>query len=130
MVYYWIRLLHIGTVAFTIGFFSLRFYWMLYHPDRVRLRWVRLLSVTNDSLLLAAGISLAFLSHQYPIQAPWLTAKVIALLLYILLGTIALKRGKNRKIRILSGALSLLCAGYIVSVAVYRTPTPWTLIES
>jgi len=122
MVYYWIKGLHVSTVAFNIGFFILRYYWMAQGSPLASKRWVRKLSVFNDTLLLIAGISMAVVSSQYPFQAPWLTAKLLGLLAYILLGTLALKRGRYKSVRIISGALALLCAAYIVAVATYRTP--------
>jgi len=122
MIYYWVKLLHLGTVTFTIGFFMLRFYWVLNGSTLARKRLVRGISQLNDSLLLLAGITLAILSHQYPFQSPWLTAKLTALLLYIGFGTIAINRGRNRSIRLICGILALLSVGYIVSVAVTRSP--------
>ena len=99
MSYYWIKQLHVATVVFTIGFFALRLYWMRQQPQLVSRRWVRRVSVANDSLLLCAGITLAVLSGQYPLAAPWLTAKLLALLLYIGLGIFALRRGRSRRAR-------------------------------
>jgi len=125
MTYYWIRQLHIATVIFTITFFALRYYWMLFRPHLSKQRWVRVLSVVNDTTLLCAGIAMAVMSQQYPLQAPWLTAKLIGLLAYIVLGTLALKRAKSRPIRIVTGGLALVSAGYIVSVALTRNPAPW-----
>ncbi len=127
MTYYWIRLLHIATVVFTTGFFALRFYWMLFSPHLLERHWVRTLSVSNDTLLLIAGITLAIKSQQYPFQAAWLSAKLIALLLYIVLGSLALKRGKTRQERTIYGILALICVSYIIAVALNRTPTPWSL---
>lgn len=128
MTYYWIRQLHIATVVFSIAFFALRYYWMLVRSQREKQRWVRILSVVNDTTLLGAGISLALISRQYPLVAPWLSAKLVGLLAYILLGTLALKRAKTRPVRIFTGLLALGSAGYIVSVALTRTPTPWITI--
>jgi len=128
MTYYWIRQLHIATVVFNICFFSLRFYWMLCHPALVQKRWVRRLSQFNDTMLLTAGIAMAVMSRQYPFDAPWLTAKLLVLILYILLGTMALRLGRSRRERIVYGLLALLSAGYIVSVALSRTPASWSLL--
>ena len=125
MTYYWIRQLHIATVVFSIAFFALRYYWMLVHSQREKQRWVRVLSVVNDTTLLGAGISLALITRQYPLAAPWLSAKLVGLLVYIILGTLALKRARTRSARILTGLLALVSAGYIVSVALTRTPIPW-----
>jgi uncharacterized membrane protein SirB2 len=128
MSYYWIRQVHIATVIFSISFFALRYYWMLIRSQREKQRWVRILSVVNDTTLLIAGISLAMLSSQYPLVMPWLSAKLAGLLAYILLGTMALKRARTRPLRIISGLLALASAGYIVSVALTRSPTPWAIL--
>ncbi|MCP3867464.1 MAG: SirB2 family protein [Gammaproteobacteria bacterium] len=130
MTYYWIRQLHIATVVFTICFFALRFYWMLYHPGLVKKNSVRYLAQLNDTILLGAGISLAVMSHQYPFDAPWLTAKLIVLLVYIFLGVMALKVGKTRRARTVYGILALLSVGYIVTVALSRTPASWAFLGS
>ncbi|MDF1529880.1 MAG: SirB2 family protein [Sedimenticola sp.] len=125
MIYYWIKTLHISAVIFTVGFFTLRLFWMINRSGLVNRAWVRRLSQFNDTLLLIAGISLALLSQQYPFIAPWLTAKLIALLVYIILGMYALKWAKSRRNRIYFGLLSLLCVGYIISVALTRQVQPW-----
>lgn len=127
MTYYWIKQLHVATVVFTICFFVIRFYWMLRRPQRLGRRWVRQLSMWNDILLLSAGITMVILSHQYPFSSPWLTTKLLMLLLYIVLGSLALKYGRSRKTRTLFGVLALSTVFYIVSVALTRSPTPWML---
>lgn len=130
MSYYWIKQLHISTVVFSISFFALRYYWMLIGSQREKQRWVRILSVVNDTTLLIAGISLAVISSQYPLMAPWLSAKLAGLLAYILLGTMALKRARTRSVRIITGLLALASAGYVVSVALTRSPLPWAALTS
>ena len=57
----------------------------------------------NDKVmyvLLVSAIALAAITAQYPFVQPWLTAKVLALLAYILLGTVAIRRGRTRRGRI------------------------------
>ena len=59
----------------------------------------------------------------------WLTAKVLALIAYIVLGAIGLKYGRTRKIRIAAWVAALLTFGYIVAVALTRQVLPFpTLI--
>lgn len=128
MTYYWIKQLHIATVVFTVAFFTLRYFWMLQHPNPVQKAWARYLSVFNDTLLLIAGISLAVMSSQYPLQSSWLSAKLAALLVYIILGSLALKRGRTRSSRALFGILALACVGYIIWVALTRSPIPWSTL--
>ena len=100
---------------------------MQWRPHRVRRVWVRALAQINDTLLLIAGITLAVMSRQYPIEVPWLTAKLIALVTYIILGSLALRWAKNRRTSALFGMLALICVGYIVLVAYSRSVTPWML---
>ena len=51
----------------------------------------------NDTLLLTSGFGLAVMLGQYPCVNGWLTAKLVALIVYIVLGTVALKRGKTKR---------------------------------
>jgi uncharacterized membrane protein SirB2 len=78
---------------------------------------VRYLSYTIDTVLLTAALMLATILHQYPFVHGWLTVKVILLVLYILLGTFALKRGRTRAVRIWCWLAALLVFGFIISVA-------------
>jgi uncharacterized membrane protein SirB2 len=125
MAYFWIKMVHVATVAFNLLFFNLRLHWMLHYPERVRKRSVRLLSQSNDTLLLAAGIALAWMSGQSPFRNPWLTSKLLGLLAYILFGGIALHWNGPRRVRLLSGLLALLCLFHILAVALTRDPLPW-----
>ena len=77
-----------------------------------------------DTILLFSGIWLAFNLQQYPGTAPWLTAKLISLVLYVVLGAFAL-RGKTRKIRYSALVAALLVFSYMVSVALTRSVRPW-----
>jgi uncharacterized membrane protein SirB2 len=90
-------------------------------------RWVRIVPHVIDTLLLASGIGLAVLIQQYPLVHGWLTAKLIALILYIGLGTLALKRGKTRGQRIAAWVAALLVFGYMVAVAIAHNPFPFRL---
>lgn len=117
--------MHVGAVVASFGLFFLRGVWMMTVPAKLEARWVRVVPHIVDTVLLASAITLAVLSAQYPFVQPWLTAKVVALVLYILLGTVALRRGRTRRVRIIAWFLALLVFGYIVSVAMTRVPLPW-----
>lgn len=118
--------IHLLTVLTTIALFVLRGAWMLAGSARLRDRWVRILPHAVDTLLLASGIGLAWRLGQAPLVDDWLTAKVIALAAYILLGTVALKRGRTPGIRFAALVGALAVFGYIVAVA--RTRDPWGLL--
>jgi uncharacterized membrane protein SirB2 len=53
---------------------------------------------------------------------PWFVAKMAGLLLYILLGWLALRPGLHPRARLLAGAAALLVVGWMVSVAVLKHP--------
>ena len=74
-----------------------------------------------DTVLLVSALLLAWQIGRG--AAPWLAAKVVALVVYIVLGTIALKRGRTPAIRAGAFVLALATFGYIVSVAL--TKSPW-----
>ena len=102
--------------------FLLRGTWMLIDSPMLQRKWVKVLPHINDTLLLGFAVVLVVISGQYPFVHHWLTAKVIALLLYILVGTIAIKRGKTKSIRAAAFVIALLLYGYIVGVAIHHSP--------
>ena len=88
---------------------------------------VRVLPHIIDTLLLASAIALTITIQQYPVQDAWLSAKVAALIAYIIFGTFALKRGKTQAIRATCFVISLLIFAYIVAVARTHQAIPWAL---
>jgi len=120
MHYYAIRNLHIACVVASGTLFLLRGLWMLAAPGMLARRWVRTLPHVVDTVLLASAVTLAVMSGQYPFAQDWLGAKVVALLLYIGLGALALK---HRRPWAFVAALALY--GYIVAVAVTKQVVPF-----
>lgn len=125
MVYSLIKNLHLTTIVLTLALFILRGAWMMADSPRLQARWVRIVPHVNDALLLTSGIALAVLIQQYPLVHGWLTAKFFALIAYILLGTIALKRGKTKAQRVTAWIAALLVFGYMVAVAIAHDPFPF-----
>jgi len=121
-----LRLVHITTVAVTVGLFALRGVCMLRDSPRLRRRWVRVVPHVNDTLLLASGIGLAYVTGQAPWRHSWLAAKLVGLLVYIGLGMVALRRGRTRTVRAAAFAGALAVVAYIIAVAVTRQVLPWS----
>lgn len=119
-----LKTVHVTCAALSLGGFVLRGIWMLRDSPLRQARPTRILPHINDTLLLGSALWLAFRIEQYPFVHGWLTAKVLALLAYIVLGSIALKRGKTRAVRTVSFALALVTFVYIVAVALTRSPLP------
>lgn len=117
-----LRHLHLTTVALSLCLFVLRGIWMLAESPQLRRRWVRIVPHVIDAVLLASAIGLAAILRQYPFAQGWLTAKVLGLIVYIVLGSIALKRGSTKPVRGAAFIGSLVVFGYIVSVAATRSP--------
>jgi uncharacterized membrane protein SirB2 len=83
---------------------------------------LRFLSYTIDTVLLTAAMMLATLLHQYPFVHGWLTTKVVLLVVYVVLGSVALKRGATRAGRTRAFIAALLVFAFIVSVARAHDP--------
>jgi uncharacterized membrane protein SirB2 len=124
MAYYAaLKSLHLATLVITLTLFVLRGLWMMTDSPRLHARWTRIVPHVNDTVLLASGLGLAIMLQQYPLVHGWLTAKFFALIAYIVLGTVALKRGRTRGQRVAAWVAALLVFGYMVAVA--RAHAPW-----
>ena len=125
MDYATLKTLHLTTIAISLTLFVLRGLWMIAESPRLQARWARIVPHINDTLLLVSGISLAYTLRLSPLEHGWLATKIVALLGYIMLGTMALKRGKTRGQRIAAWIAALLVFGYMVAVAVAHNPLPF-----
>lgn len=126
-MYLALKHIHLTAVGLSFALFALRSFWMLQDSPSLQKRWVKIVPHIIDTVLLVSAISLAVLLQQYPFVDGWLTAKVLALLAYIGFGTIALKRGRSRKVRLLALCGAVLSAAYIVVVALNHHPFPWAV---
>ena len=103
--------------------FSLRGIWMIQGSSLLGLKWVKVLPHVIDTILLTSAITLVAMIQQYPGFNIWISVKIGALLLYILLGMMAFRFGKTRKIKIISWILAQIVFFYIVLVALTKNPT-------
>ena len=85
----------------------------------------RYLSVAMDTALLLAGASLWWLLQLNPLHTPWLGVKLALLLVYIALGSMALKRARTPRSRALYLLAALLCLAFMASIALARHPLGW-----
>jgi uncharacterized membrane protein SirB2 len=124
MDYTLLRTVHIASVQLTLTLFLLRGFWMLTDSSLLNMRWVRIVPHVNDTLLLLAAISMLFVADMNPLDQPWILAKIIGLLAYIGLGTVALKRGKTKTVRVMALIAALGVFGYIMAVAMTKQVIP------
>lgn len=120
MDYFAVKHFHMFCVASSGSLFILRGIWMLRDSPMLHARWVRVAPHLIDTLLLSSALVLVIWSHQYPFVQPWLTAKLLALVVYILLGSVALKRGKTKPVRVCAFVGALLVFAYIGAVAMTK----------
>jgi uncharacterized membrane protein SirB2 len=112
-----IRWVHIAAVLTSGGLFTLRGISMLAGAGWYMAAPLRHLSYTIDTVLLTAALMLATILHQYPFVHAWLTVKVLLLVVYVLLGSYALKRGSTRAVKAWTFFAALLVYAFIISVA-------------
>lgn len=120
MSYLAVKHLHMTCAALSGTLFFLRGLLMLGESPLLQLRWLNRSSYVIDTVLLASALTMVFWSAQYPFVQQWLTVKVIAVVVYIVVGAIALKRGKTKGIRATAFVIALLIFAYIVKVALTR----------
>ena len=116
------KLLHQGAVALSITGFVARGLGSFTQAAWVRRRVARTAPHVVDTLLLLSALVMAWTLRLTPGNAPWLTAKIAGLLLYIGLGLLALRPGRPLPLRIAAWAAALAVFGWIVSVAITKQP--------
>ncbi len=126
--YLQIKLVHIWAVIASGSLFGLRGLLMLVRSRITNHPVLRYLSYAIDTTLLTAAVLLVMILHQYPFVQAWLTVKVLLLVVYIVLGTLALKRGRTRTIQATCYFAALAVYLFIVSVAVAHNP--WGILSA
>ncbi len=115
--YLLLRHAHIGCAILTIALFVLRGGMMLAESPWQRNVVLRYLPHFVDTVLLTTALMLTTAIHQYPFSTGWVTMKVVLLVAYIVLGSIALKRGRTKSIRVAALVAALATIGFLVTVA-------------
>ena len=124
-MYLTLKTLHLIFAVITISGFLLRGYWMIVESDRLELKTTRIAPHVIDTLFLATGIAMLFLVSMNPFTQPWLVAKFVGLVVYVVLGTIAIKRGRTRTHRVLAFVGAVATFAYIVGVGFNRSALSW-----
>lgn len=122
MDYITLKTVHQTAVALSISGFFARGLGGLLGAGWVRSRAAKTWPHLVDTVLLLSALSLAWQLRLQLDQAPWLTAKLIGLLVYIGLGVLALKPGRPRGLRAAAFLGALLTVGWMVSVAISKHP--------
>ncbi len=118
-----VKSIHMATAILSIVGFAIRGLLMAANHPVMKQKWIRIVPHINDTFLLVAAIWLVLFLHRYPFMDPWVTAKLLGLVAYIVFGTWALRKGKNIPQRVVYFILALASAGYILGVAISKSIT-------
>lgn len=118
--------LHILTVIISVTLFVLRYWWQFRRSPVCYQRWVRIVPHINDTLLLLSGAALVMITRFYPFtpQGTWLTEKLFGVIIYIVLGFIALgkRRPRSPQVRWIAFLLALMVVYIVVKLATTKVP--------
>ncbi|EOE6916272.1 invasion regulator SirB2 [Cronobacter turicensis] len=123
--YFAVKHLHILTVVISISLFILRYWWQYRSSPMSSKRWMRIVPHVNDTVLLGSGVALVLITHFYPFtpQGAWLTEKLFGVIIYIVLGFIALgRRPRSQQVRWIAFLLGLVVLYIIVKLATTKIP--------
>lgn len=124
-MYQTIKLIHISCAVISLTGFTIRGLLALTGSSYLQQRWLKTVPHLVDTLLLGSAVYLATASHQYPLQNDWLTAKVLALVVYIVAGMWVMRFAQTQTQRVSAYLLAITSFSYIVAVALSRNPIPW-----
>ena len=113
-----IRAVHIGCVLLSILLFATRGVLVLAGQQRIAhwppLRWF---SYAVDSVLLSAALMLLTVLPRSVFANHWLSLKLLLLVVYVVLGSYALKRAQRQSTRTLFFLAALLVVGAMYDIA-------------
>jgi uncharacterized membrane protein SirB2 len=116
-----LRAIHMSCAALSITGFVLRWIWMLNDSRLLNARASKIVPHIVDTVLLLSAIALVVIVG-FQANAAWISTKILSLIVYIVLGTFALKRGRTKGTRTVTGILAIIVFAFIASVA--RTHDP------
>jgi uncharacterized membrane protein SirB2 len=120
MLYLLLKTLHVGAAILSVVGFAIRGYLKIIGSARLQQRWMRITPHIVDTVLLVSAIVLAVVIAASPFEQLWLAVKIIALVVYILLGVVVMRLARNNKQRVIAYVGALAVFAYIVTVAVSK----------
>ena len=123
-----IKWVHVAAVLGSGAIFLLR--GLLVQAGRQKLAMaapVRYLSYSVDTVLLTAALMLVAILPAALFANHWLALKLVLIVVYVGLGTFALKRGRTPKVRTACYVAALLLYVTIIGIAFAHSPLGWLL---
>ncbi|WP_320827003.1 SirB2 family protein [Reinekea sp.] len=122
-MYLLIKNIHMTLAMLSIIGFIVRGPLAIHQHALMQQKWLRILPHIVDTFLLLAAIYLAWTLSLHPLNNAWLLAKVIALVVYIGLGAMVIKRRGSVTRQWLTYGAAIGVFAYILAVAI--TKNPW-----
>ncbi len=118
-----IKWVHVATVIVSGTLFMLRGSLVLAGKERIAmLAPLRFLSYGIDTVLLSAALMLLTILPHAMFANGWLAVKLALVVVYVVLGSLALKLGRTARTRTISFVAAL--AVYFIIIAIARTHDP------
>ena len=124
MNYLLIKHLHVTAAVLSILFFIVRSYWSVTENALLKTRFVKITPHIIDTVLLVCAVLLSIMLDAAAHQ-PWVLTKIVLLIAYIGVGTIAIKRGRTPRTRAIAAIAAVLIFFYIIGVAIKHHPASW-----
>lgn len=117
-----IKASHVLLIIASGGLFALRGALLLLGQRWAMAAPLRYLSYSIDSAVLTAAMMLLVVLKLNPFVTDWLAVKLALLVVYVVFGSLALKRARSRRTRGLCYLAALAVFGFMYSVARARHP--------
>jgi uncharacterized membrane protein SirB2 len=122
--YYTLKLAHVACVVISGTLFIYRYARLRIYPDQPLPKALKVLPHINDTVLLFSAIGMLSLIGLNPFTTPWLLAKIVALVLYIVLGIICMRSLPGSRRQFVSFVAAISTFAYIVLVGLFKQAIP------
>jgi uncharacterized membrane protein SirB2 len=128
MDYSLLKSIHLALAFVSVTGFILRWSWRMRQSPLAFSRTSRIVPHVVDTLLLGTALLMIFLLGYVPVSADWLAAKIGGLLLYIVLGILAMRSAPVARRSVPAFIAALAVFAWIVSVAWTKSPLGFLLL--
>ena len=124
-MYLAIKSVHLTAIAVSVALFAARWTAVLRRQNWPMQTPARRASVAIDTVLLTAGLGLWWTGGWTWQQSPWLQTKLLLLVVYVVLGTLALKKARTLAGKQVCGLLAIATVVQMAGVATLHHPLGW-----
>lgn len=117
-----VKYIHVTAIILSISGFLVRVNLQLNDSPYQTKYWFKKLPHKVDTILLASALTMVYIMGVNPLTTFWISEKIIGLLIYILLGMVALRWGKTKTVKKVAASAAVIVFAYIIYVAHYKAP--------